>query len=897
MENTPTNNCRIKRLAQLKLGLLCTSLLMQPAVVNAQDEQAEADDGNTIVVTGSRIARPADRANPLLVQDQEELSRQFKSTAAEVFKDLSVSAGNITFGNNEESGESPTSSINLRGVGARGTLVLLNGRRQTVDSTSNASGVVAVDVNNLVPAIMIQRVETVLDGASAIYGSDAVSGVVNFITRNDFDGLEIGYNHQFIEAAGDSFDVGAIFGAQGDSTSLVAAVNYSRRDALLSSDVFDEDRLAISNVSTFGNPGSFTPGVAGPPPAGRFPDPLCGDPSVGGIPLGGIPEADRCGLQLSYGRALIAETERLNAMVVADHEFENGMRANMEFGYAKADSARPSGFGFPIFGFPVVPATNPGVIAENARSGLPIQDYRIWYRVGGPTGGQLEPQIATFEQETWRIVGELTGDFSDSASWTASFTRSENQTFAERKDTVFDTFQDALNCQGGINGDQCWNPFANSLLASPGDPEYNDPTLLETFFVPLTNDAEATLTTAELSMSAELTDTLSMAAGVHWRRQTFSNDYNAIANAGGFAFFDEPFADFSGSTETVAGYVELGWFPTDTLEVQLAGRYEDYDTGFSTFDPKLAVLFRPTDGLFIRGSIGTSFRAPGELQTFGTLINPSNAGDINGDSVDAIGTTRGNPDLEGEDAFTITAGITYDVTPDLTFELNYWRIDFENLIVEEDAELILQTDLADGSIDDPRILLIPGAPNTLAGGLASSDIEGFDLSFINQSSLVTDGVDFAVSYDVSTSAGDFGLSVRGTKTFTYDVSTEAGIFDGVGFLNTTNAGEPIPSWRATLIGDWEHNDHYARITVRHTPSVEEDSVVNVDTTEEAFTIVDFVYAHDISKWIGQDSSLTVGVGNIFDAEPPRQDGNLPTVNTTLYDPRGRTFQAGVKFGF
>ena len=868
------------------------ALLLPTSATLAQEEAIDE-----VTVTGSRIKRPADRPQPVEVTSQDDISRQFKASPAEMFKDMSVTAGNITFNNNEESGESPTSSINLRGVGARGTLVLLNGRRQTVDATSNANGVVAVDVNNLVPSIMIDRIETVLDGASAIYGSDAVGGVVNFVTRKDFEGIEVAMDYQEIQAGSSSPTFGVILGSQGERSSIVAAINYSERSWLLSSDVFSADRLALSNVSTFGNPGSFTPGVAGPPPAGRFPDPLCGDPSVGGVPLGGIPQADRCALQLSYGRALIADTDRLTAMVTADYEFDGGVTAALEFGYANADAARPSGYGFPIFGFPVVPVDNPGLIEENARSGLTIQPYRLWYRIGGPTGGQLEPQVATSEQDTWRAAAALEGQLGDSWSWTLSATRSENHTVTRRKDTIFDRFQDALNCQGGASGDQCWNPFANALLASPGDAHYNDPALQEYLFVPTVNDARAELTTFEISASGTLTDTLSLAVGFQTREQTFSNDYDAIANAGGFAFFDEPFADFAGETSVDAAFAELGWFVSDDLEVQLAARYEDYDTGYDTLDPKLSVLYTPTDRLFLRASVGTAFRAPGELQTFGTLINPVNAGDINGDAVDAIGITRGNPDLEGEEADTITAGITFDATEDLTLELNYWSIDFANLIVEEDAELILQTDLLDGEISDPRIILIPGAPTTLAGGLASSDIEGIDLSFINQSSLETSGVDFGVDYSFDTSAGDFGLRLKGTKTISYDVSTELGVVDGVGLLNTTNAGEPIADWRATLIGDWTRGNHYARATVRHLPKVEEDSTVNVDTSEEAFTTVDLLYSYSLAELFGGDAVFTLGIGNVTDEEPPIQDGNLPTVNTTLYDPRGRTYQLGVRVAF
>lgn len=863
----------------------------------APDSFAQEGTIEEIIATGSRIARPADRPQPILALGRDDVDRQFKATPAELFKDLPVTAGNITLGNNEESGESPTSSINLRGVGARGTLVLLNGRRQTVDSTSNASGVVAVDVNNLVPGIMIERVETVLDGASAIYGSDAVSGVVNFITRKNFDGLELRVNYQGIEAQGSNPEFGAIFGAQGERSRVVAAVNYAEREILLSSDVFSEDRLAAGNLSTFGNPGSFTPGVAGPPPAGRFPDPLCGDPSVGGVPLGGILEADRCGLLLSYGRAAVAGTERLNAMVTTEYDMSDSLTAGLEFGYANNLTSRPSGFGFPIFGFPVVGPTNPGLIEENARSGLALQDYRIWYRVGGPTGGQQDPQIATFDQDTWRVVGTLDGEIGDDWTWNLAATRSENNTVSKRQDTIFDRFQDALNCQGGASGDQCWNPFANSLLASPGDPEYNDPELLNYFFVPLVNEASAELTTAELTFSGSLSDSLGLAVGAQWREQSFSNDYDPIANGGGFAFFDLPFLDFEGTTTVTAAFAELGWFATDDLEINLAGRYEDYDTGFSTFDPKLSVLYTPTDSLFLRASVGTSFRAPGELQLFGALVNPSNAGDINGEAVDAIGITSGDATLDGEEANTFTAGITFDATDNLTLELNYWRIEFEDLIVEEDAELILQTDLADGEITDPRIILRDGAPTSIAGGLVASDIDSFELSFINQDSLETDGIDFRVDYSIPTSVGEFGLDLRGTATLTYDVSTEVGIVDGAGFLNTTNAGEPIPDWRATLIGDWVSGDHYGSVTIRHIPKVNEDSIVNVDTTEDAFTIVDLLYAYDTSSWFGTNSTLTVGVGNVTDEEPPIQDGTLTTVNTILYDPRGRTWQLGLRVGF
>ena len=150
----------------------------------------QTDTLEEVVVTGSFISRPADRPQPVTVIDNEELIALNKGSIAEIFKELPQAPGSVSTINWAEGEDSPTNSVNLRGLGARGTLVLLNSRRQTIDGSSNGQGISAVDVNNLAPAIMIDRIEVLTDGASALYGSDAVAGVVNFITRNNFEGAE-----------------------------------------------------------------------------------------------------------------------------------------------------------------------------------------------------------------------------------------------------------------------------------------------------------------------------------------------------------------------------------------------------------------------------------------------------------------------------------------------------------------------------------------------------------------------------------------------------------------------------------------------------------------------------------------------------------------------------------
>lgn len=242
-----------QRRAQVFALIVATTSLLFALPASAQDDLEE------IVVTGSYIARPADRPQPVQVLDAQELLDEQKNSFAEIFKDMTITNGSIAL-LNTENGTSPTTSINLRGVGPRGTLVLLNGKRQTVDGSTGGGGTVAVDINNLTPSIMVERVEILTDGASALYGSDAVAGVVNLITRDNFEGAEVAVRGLNTDRSGTSeFTVSGVFGAQGENTSVVAGFDYTDRDLLDVEQLFDEDRLLISIQSSFGNPGSLQP--------------------------------------------------------------------------------------------------------------------------------------------------------------------------------------------------------------------------------------------------------------------------------------------------------------------------------------------------------------------------------------------------------------------------------------------------------------------------------------------------------------------------------------------------------------------------------------------------------------------------------------------------------------
>src|SRR5690606_2165372 len=210
----------------------------------------------------------------------------------------------------------PTQTINLRGLGNRSTLVLLNGRRQTIDGSGTG-----VDVNNLAPSIMVERVEMLLDGASAIYGSDAVAGALNYITRNDFEGMEFRVDSQKIQASESNrpdYTMSFIMGTQSGDSGVVAGLEFRKTNLLLAEDLWDRERLANTLVSSFANPGSFVPGGRGSPVAGRFPDPLCEDPQLSG-PSGlraGVVTGTSCGQVNSLGRTMQPASEAWNGLAL-----------------------------------------------------------------------------------------------------------------------------------------------------------------------------------------------------------------------------------------------------------------------------------------------------------------------------------------------------------------------------------------------------------------------------------------------------------------------------------------------------------------------------------------------------------------------------------------------------
>jgi iron complex outermembrane receptor protein len=878
-------------------------------------QQAPAEE---VLVTGSFLERPADRPQPVTVLTGAEIGLSQRQSLAETFKDMPQVQATSAIVNGNENFVSPTTNVNLRGLGARATLVMLNGRRQTVDGSPGLDGVVSVDINNLAPSIMIDRIEVLTDGASALYGSDAVAGVVNLITRSNFEGIELKTEMQSINEIGShDFTFGALFGSQSDDTSVVAGFEWSSQERMNSEDRYSEQRLAdFGLTSTFANPGSFRPAdpITGAPLGPNVPDPLCGTDTIkSGLAAGivsnlpGPPGTGTgCVMSLSLGRAIVPESTQLTGLAVATHDFSSDLTAQVEIGFARARYSYDFGYGLPIIGSYIAPGENPGVAAAGFDASV---DYLVRYRIRSPLGDA--PTDTRADQDTYRIAGSLDGTFGDSGwDWSATATFSANNTRNIGGDTIADRFRAALAGRGGPScgaggtpgvGDCLWyNPFANRFLAQPGDANYNDPVLDSWIFARSNTEGDADLVTYDFIVTGEIGELAGgptgLAVGIQRREQSFFLDFDPLTEAGGYAFNSTPQQDYGGVRETDALFAEVVLYPSDSVEIQFAARYEDYGNVDST-DPKIGFLWTPTDRLFFRATAGTSFRQPGEVQSFGTASQGGGAW-INGAATNARGLLQGNLNLLPEESTNYTLGVTWDVTDSFTMDFNYFDIDFENLIVTEDGTVIMANDAADGFITDPRIDLFPGAPNevcevtggTGANCISIDDIALLHLSYVNQDFMQTSGIDFNFNWNFENGANNWNIGLNGTYVDKYTLTSEGQVFEGAGSYNAVNFGYPNSDLIANLKFDWQRGDHHARATIRHIAGLANDQLpLNPGTETQDFQMLDLLYEYDLPSGRGR---VTGAILNATDEEDPINQGDLRTTTSFVYDLRGRMYRVG-----
>jgi len=858
----------------------------------AQEESAEKEqEVELIMVTGSFVRRSEnfESPSPLAVLDAGDIDSIGAKSIADITQTLTINTGAENtpdaFTQNATAG---TSNINLRGLGVASTLILLNNKRQVVNAQNNNGGVNFVDTSSLVPMIAIDRMEVVKDGASALYGSDAVAGVVNFITKTDYEGAQISLDYQD-GAHGDNkeYNLQGLWGAVGDDSSILAAISYTNRSPL-----FTRDRRIsrpVDDSSSLGNPGSY---FIGPTP---FIDPTgCGE--FGGLPLllappGTVPGLDvgLCRFDFGKGFSFVPDESRVTTYVKATKQLTENIEWTTEITSARNRAERGGSPSFPILTFPTVPANHPNNVFG--------QDVSYFGReVGNDANGNALPgDPANTESDTFRFMTMVQGELED-GFWEVSYTAARNDFLFTGNDTLAQEFQNALRGFGGQGCDpiagvagegrcEYFNPFATQFTTSP-----NSQNVIDSFTGRQSIDSESNLEVAEAFLSTELFEmdggVAGIAVGVQYRYQDLFQDHDSQSNQDKFAFvIGNP--DIGGEQDVVAVFGELALPVSEDIDIQIALRYEDYGGSIGdTVDPKLAISWRATDDFSLRASVSTSFRAPSIFQRDGGGTGLNQVSDpITGGTFFAAVRSSGNEDLVPEESTAFNVGFSFEPVDDLSIEVDYWSFDFTNLITQESFQAILNAEP-----QNPDRVVRVGDP-------LNGPIIRINTTYVNANSLETSGLDLVANYKIETDIGTFTPNLSATYILAYDlVDPQAGQIDAVGSRNYNNIGTSTPELKANFGLNWTHENYSANIFARHIDSYTDDQ--NDLREIESHLTWDAQLNIDLGGLFETDSAyiLTFGGVNLTDQDPPQVYTN-GGFDSKVHDPRGRQVYARLAIEF
>ncbi len=886
---------RLFRTTALTAGCLALVAVGSAQAQDAADDEIAIEE---VVVTGTYLRGKSqyNSPSPIAVIGANNLNQIGASNVADLVQTLTINNGAQ---NNPDAftqnGTTGTSNFNLRGLGVASTLVLLNGRRQVVAGTTTNDGIAFVDTSSLVPQIAVQRIEIVKDGAAAIYGTDAVAGVVNFITDDDFEGIEVSAKYQTLTDQGSQSDqlYEAKFGWGNDTTHIMGAFSYYDRSALTTR----ERRLSepADDSSILGNPGAYyvpsiIAAVGSVVPAI---DPT-GCEEFGGFANVaadiGIARLGTCGFDFGDYFNLVPEEDRKQAYLVATQQLGGGHELRVEGAWAKTSAIRGNSPTFPYLqlGSAGVPDYHP----ENPFG----QGVTFLGRAIG-NGGEVSNNL--FDSETWRFNIELTGDISDNWSYDVGFTIADNQYLIQTKDVVTANFQSALagfggnSCDSaagvpGANGCLFYNPFATSFTTAPNSQE-----VLDYVIGTQITDGSSSTKVFDAVLSGAIADLpageVGLAVGLQYRNEEWGRDYDDVSNNDGYAFLIGN-SDFGESRDAVGLFAEALVPITEQLDLSLAIRNESYGgTIGSTTDPKISLLYRPTDSLALRGSYSTSFRAPSVLQDAGETTSLEQVSDpvTGGTAFAAVRASLNGREARGirpETGRAWNFGASYQGDSGFALDLDYWNYKFEDVIIVENSQAVVNEFATDAS----RVIRAGGEGGTILIVV---------VDFVNASSVETQGFDINARYTFDTDYGTFQPFFEATHVLKYDLDDpQAGEVDGAGNRNFSNFGSPTPKWRFNTGMSFTTDRHDVRFYVRHISGMDDDQ--NAGSRVGSMTTVDAQYTLSLDGLFeGADgSSLQVGVINAFDKAPPYVSTNGGYESRT-HDPRGRSVYARITAAF
>lgn len=838
-----------------------------------------AQESEDIVVIGSRIARSGDfeGPSPVLTVDRSAIENSGFQNLQQLMETLPVN-GNGAFstrGNNQDSTANGAASISLRGLGADATLVLVNGRRVAISSFAESVTTNFVDINTI-PVAAIERVEVLKDGASALYGTDAVAGVINIVLRQDYEGMEVaaGYGDVTSGSAAET-SASALWGTGDEDSNVTMIFDYFKNQTLGNA---ERGRLGSANNSAYGGadyrssrgfPGRFFVG------AGQTitMDPACPPES----------QADPTCLY-DYGpwNLLVPESER-TGLLLSGHQAVggNGIEVFTEIAVQHNKSIAQGA---------------PTPLDETA--GLTLNNHP-----DDPFGGQAVG-ISRFrtvdagarrwhiETDNLRGVLGLRGEFKD-WDWEVAGqrARSESTQTGGRGDGWVRT--DFLQQQMDLGN---YSPFGGT---------FNPQDVIDAISTNLVRQGESNLTMADASVTGSLFEfgagEVMMAAGVEYREEDVSDIPDDQFQRG--LIFGTESVSAAAKRDLWSAYVEFSVPVHETLELQLAGRYDDYSDFGDTFNPKFAARWAPIDSLAFRASWGQGFRAPSLAQiglgpsseseffqdTFGCAVNPAYCA-----NTDFLIIFAGNPNLEAEESENYNVGVVWQPTTSTNVSLDFWNIDQDNKIDEVPRVFIYEQECA----NQASTICVRGAP---LPGDSLGPLQFIRSGFVNINSQETQGVDFAANQSFELGDGSLTLGLDWTHLLKLD-KTVLGA-DGLTFETQEFAGEyEYPEDRAALTGDYQIGDWGATARVNYISSFKDFRTLSPGNIADVRSVSSFTTVNLSASYEGiRNTRIQLAIDNAFDEKVPVAIGDGDTdvygYVSSVHNPRGRFWTLRTTYSF
>ena len=854
-------------------------IFISSSLVFAQTEEE-------VIVTGSFIkGSPTDGASPVEILNRDTIEGIGAINVADITANIAVDSGSENNADSFTSGATQgRTNVNLRGLGLTSTLVLIDGKRQTLAGATANDGSVFVDTS-AIPVIALERVEVLKEGAASIYGSDAVAGVVNYILRRDFSGFEVDITRQQIEATSSSRDDRAsfIYGGEFGNSNVVLAYSTLDRSPMPGS-AKDLAPLGISGLGTsFLLLGADT--VTSGPYAGTYsafenvPDPNC--VANQGIL---IPQASgqRCGFR--YGDRFNIVNEENHAQIYGSVISTLDSGITVSFDYLKAETKvwdTPQSPSYPALSYLGTP-----IAAGNG--GSPFNVPVIW--IGRPLGATFPSPLAPRDVNTTRYSLGFEGTFDNGFEWNFDVTNSYEYAYGNQPDTVTSRLNAAIAGTGGPNGNETFNLF--------------DPTANSAALIAHITGAQETWTYVNLDVVDFVTSgqigNVSIATGLQYREEefevnrdagstvTFDNNGNLLQPAD--LIFLGGGTEVSPSRSSYAIFAEAKADLTDNLELSGAIRYEDLESD-ETIDPKLSLRYQASDSVVLRASVSTSFREASLAQLYADNVGLQGMTDYdtNGNTVGQPTFIRiaqkGNLNLQPESADNLNVGVLWSPTDSFDMKLDYWAVDYQDVITIENAQGIIQATPNSSQV-------IRSATGTLAG---------VTTNYFNASSVETNGFDLEMSYQTDTDAGLLTLGMNATHMLQYEIPINGVTTDVVGFFNWNNFARSLPETKAVLSANLTTGDHSVSAYGRFVSSYETSRALTaaaialgMDQTIDSHFTLDLQYVYNLNT--AEDIALTLGVKNAFDEDAPVAYDNINwSYDPKHHDPRGRIFSLGINY--